>query len=354
MKNAIYLILVTLFSLSFAEKLELNEGDFFSLEITYKKDEEHDKKHYYGLVCQDKQLILDGLVCQFEIKDSTFVLYPYQGIVRLIDGDVQRGSRDRLLELPLPGIALELDGGVIESSFQIDKKNIPDSLNRFQGYWASSDDLTDGFYVANDKIYSKDLDSGLTAEIVSATESDSVEILFTHTTGESEIIKKKFRAMEDEVRLTPTNLNRYLNSAMPFQATASVDTLFAMEKSMESDTSEYLAMLIIKQFHTNNYFVIDETSIELLRIYYYDRSESTIENLEEYLKVITPEKMVKRKKAIRSGTRILKNLKVLIPEGSGRESGKLILTHYLYDSSRLDTPEKKRLFTLLLKAIVRL
>lgn len=242
-------------------KPTLESGDFIEITTIISDGKKSDTSSVYGLICQNSQILMDGRIGKFELSDSTLTLSPYGAGVKLIDGKVDRTHGRFTSIFPFDGKApyalhLHVKTNIKTLSTKADK-----AYQNYRGYWCQKKNLRDGFFIIGNRIYSPDFQKKVKVEVVSI----SPEHILTMKMSLGKEVQNDTTALRapGAIHLTATNIDRYLNTEMPFLQTPTLKELknkvAALQKVEKPSLS---AIQILKAFVTNNYFYFDKKSME--------------------------------------------------------------------------------------------
>lgn len=349
MKTFVLFLCITVTSL-FSKTLD--EGDFITLEVSYIQDGKVKEKYRsFGLICQDQQLILDGDIYAFSLDDSLLTLWPYSGTVRLFDGMVERRDMGAKLSYRIDGQGNRTGEGVLQTTLKVSKKSRKRQLQRWQGYWKLPSAEIGDFYLIDSMLFSRNMGQAADVGVSSINDSGtaSLHVSFNATYSSTLIVELLDSGY---LHLTPTNLNRYLNSAIPYTATASVDSIFALGTALRKGKKSVAAQ-ILTEFALNNYFVIEDVRV-LEAIEIFKNRSSTYTDTTPYrrygdLEVLEGDSwlgLLEERDAVAS------LLSISSEKLSSCNKLTLLLLRSIARSSRRETTEQQRLFSILTTAII--
>lgn len=333
--------------------MELQEGDILIAKI-YSVNEGQLGEPYsnYGMVCQDQQLIWDDSIYAFEIEDSVLTLWPYTGKVRLVDGKLDRRNLKERGRNTLKSMPIDTSKDDIHIRWETFRGTGENNYRRYRGYWQFPGGELRSCFLVDSLMLSNQLGSGMKAVITSISDSGLLKLQFTKDGTFFDSYEVNLY-QQGYLHLTPTNLNRYLNTASPFESTPSVDSLLRLGELLKVGRPE-VALQILQHFTTNNYFVIrDGRAMEILAVYLECAKEECLQELKKYWSIFDDLKSLCEWQGLSADIKVLaKQLgyhKNVLRKC--RFETQLLLYH-IERSSRRETAEQKRLFELLVAAII--
>lgn len=329
--------------------MELQEGDILIAQIFDGTDTASVAPYEnYGLVCQNNQLIWDDSIYAFEVKDSLLILWPYSGKPRLMNGQLDRRNLSAVIRNNLKQESKNKDISVKWKSYGPAKEQ---PFNRHWGYWSFPQGELQSCLIVDSLMLSNQLD-GRTKAVITSIDKKGLMALEMRE-GDSLLSHLKVNLYPKGYRhLTPGNLNRYLNTAVAYEPTASVDSLLKLGMLLEKGDKE-VARQILQQWITNNYFVIqDGRAMELLGIYLSVKPDIRLKKMKAYITIFDDLKVYLEADDDVRGIAKKTGLKQRVLRKCTPDQ--ILMLRFLGDCSQCETDEQRMLFPILINAIVML